>query len=416
MTVATLDANPDQQLRFSTLRVLVVDDQEHVRKWIRRTLGQFEVTRVSEAEDGRSALALVTEPGAEFDVIICDLKMPNIDGVEFLRALSAVRAQAAVIISTMEGDRVLETSAMFASELGLRVLGTVAKPLNADKLRPLLLAAVEESRADAPAPPHISHDTLRRLLTEGKLQVLYQPIIGMKSGDFTGVEALVRWSHPAHGLVGPDVFTGICEESDTLGEWLLATSLREVLAFAGRWSTGGQPIHVSINVHAKAFDRVDLPERLLAEVQAAGVEATQVTLELTERSIANDALRMLDVATRLRLKGFSLAIDDFGTGHSGLTQLRRLPFDVLKIDKQFANGAAQSPSKRSVAEASIALARNLGMTSVAEGVQQRDDWDLLQSLGCDRMQGYFIAKPMPEEGLAAWAAHWTLHQPAGAKR
>jgi EAL domain-containing protein (putative c-di-GMP-specific phosphodiesterase class I) len=260
-----------------------------------------------------------------------------------------------------------------------------------------------------PPPPRLSQQTLRTVLTDGTLHMLYQPMIAMATGEFVGVEALVRWTHPVHGLVGPEMFTDACEESDALGEWLLASSLRETLAFMARWSETGNPIRASINVHAQAFDRIDLPERLLAEVQRVGVEPKQVTLELTERSVASDALRMLDVATRLRLKGFSLAVDDFGTGHAGLTQLRRLPFNVLKIDHQFVHGAAQSSTKRSVLEASIALARNLGMTSVGEGVQQRDDWDLLQDLGCEQMQGFFIARPLAEEGLLAWAAQWTLH-------
>ncbi|MBI2406677.1 MAG: EAL domain-containing response regulator [Gemmatimonadetes bacterium] len=413
MTAAPLALAPDQRFLFNGLRVLVVDDQEHVRKWIRRVLQQFDVTRVTEAEDGRAGLALVTEPGAEFDLIICDLKMPNIDGVEFIRALSALRIQTSVVLLSMQGERVLETSALLATEHGLRVLGAIAKPLNEEKLLPLLQAAVEEPLQPSPAPPRLSQDTLRAVLTDGTLHMLYQPVIAMATGDFAGVEALVRWTHPVHGLVGPDLFAGVCEESDSLSDWLLASTLRETLAFMGRWTATGQPIKAAINVHAKAFDRIDLPERLLAEVQRAGVDPRQVTLELTERSVATDALRMLDVATRLRLKGFSLAIDDFGSGHAGLAQLRRLPFNVLKVDHQFVNGAAESPSKRSVLEASIALARNLSMTSVAEGVQTRDDWDLLQALGCEQMQGYFIARPMPEVGLSAWATQWMLHH-AGA--
>lgn len=409
MTTVPLDIAPDQRIQFMGLRVLVVEDQEHVRKWIRRVFAKFDVTRLSEAEDGRAALAIVTEPGAEFDLIVCDLKMPNIDGVEFIRALSALRIQTSVVLLSMEGERLLETSALLAEQHGLHVLGAVAKPLNEEKLLPLLLAAVEEPHREPPAPPRLSQDTLRAVLTDGTLHMLYHPMIVMSTGEFAGVEALVRWTHPVHGLVGPDVFANVCEESEALGEWLLASSLRETLAFMSRWTATGQPIRASLNVHAKAFDRIDLPERLLAEVQRAGVHPKQLTLELTERSVATDALRMLDVATRLRLKGFSLAIDDFGTGHAGLTQLRRLPFNVLKIDHQFVDGSAKSPSKRSVLEASIALARNLGMMSVAEGVQRRDDWDLLQDLGCDEMQGFFIARPMPEEGLAAWASHWTLH-------
>jgi EAL domain-containing protein (putative c-di-GMP-specific phosphodiesterase class I) len=121
-------------------------------------------------------------------------------------------------------------------------------------------------------------------------------------------------------------------------------------------------------------------------------------------------VRLIDVATRLRLKGFTLSIDDFGTGQSGLSKLQKLPFNELKIDRQFVNGCSQSTTQRSVVEASLALARSLKMVSVAEGVQDRPDWDLLGQLGCDVVQGYFIARPMSEEGLEAWTTQWTLRE------
>ena len=119
---------------------------------------------------------------------------------------------------------------------------------------------------------------------------------------------------------------------------------------------------------------------------------------------------MIDVATRLRLKGFRLSIDDFGTGQSGLAKLQTLPFNELKIDRRFVDGCATSAAKRAVVQASLALSQSLRMVSVAEGVQQRPDWDLLTELGCDVMQGFFIARPMTEDGLAAWATQWAIRQ------
>jgi EAL domain-containing protein (putative c-di-GMP-specific phosphodiesterase class I) len=119
---------------------------------------------------------------------------------------------------------------------------------------------------------------------------------------------------------------------------------------------------------------------------------------------------MLDATTRLRLKRFNLSVDDFGTGHSGLQQLQDLPFNELKIDRRFVDGCSTSSVKRSVVEASLALARSLKLVSVAEGVQTSADWDLLGELGCDVVQGYYIARPMTEEGLATWAANWAARE------
>ncbi|MBI3504683.1 MAG: EAL domain-containing protein [Proteobacteria bacterium] len=178
------------------------------------------------------------------------------------------------------------------------------------------------------------------------------------------------------------------------------------MATAGRWRSSQRELPVAINLSIRAFDWLDLPERVEMFAVDASVPPDWITLEITETHVERDLVRLLDVATRLRLKGFNLSIDDFGTGQSGLSKLHRLPFNELKIDRQFVHGCSHSNSARSVVEASLALARSLRMTAVAEGIQQRPDWDLLAGLGCEVMQGYFIARPMTEEGLAAWAAHW----------
>ncbi len=393
---------------FADKRVLVIDDQEHVRRWVRRVLNGMGFAEISEAEDGRAALAMVTAPGAAFDLIVCDLKMPNTDGIELIRAFSAMRLDADVVLLSMEPERVLETSALLAQEQGLRVLGALAKPLTPEKLEPLLRAGATASAAPSGASP-IDRDALRAALRDGTLYLLYQPKISMQTGRIAGVEALARWKHPELGSATPDAFVALCEESESLARWLLDFVLAEALEFAKRSRESGLDLDVAINVHAGAFDDITLPDRMAKVVGAAGVSPGKVTLEITERSVASDAVRMLDVAARLRLKGFNLAIDDFGTGHSGLAQLRRLPFNQLKIDRQFVHGSAESSTKRSVVEASVALARNLQMTSIAEGVQQRPEWDLLQALGCEEMQGFFTGRPMTEEGFAAWAAQWNLN-------
>ena len=403
-------ADDSTQGEFAQLRILVIDDQEHVRRWIVRVLNGLGITHILQAEDGQSALAHVTAPGAEFDFVLSDLKMPNTDGIELIRAFAALRLDTSVILISMEPERVLETSAMLAEEQGLNIVGAIAKPVTAEKLAPLLRAGMPKPEADDALAPPPAREAIRDALTSGALHLLYQPKIVMTTGRLSGVEALARWRHPEFGLVSPDVFVALCEESPPLGDWLLEFTFREALNFAVRWKESGEELSIAVNVHAGAFDQIDLPDRLEKIAKSLGVPPTQITLELTERSVAPDAVRMLDVATRLRLKGFGLAVDDFGTGHSSLSQLRCLPFNQLKIDRQFVHGSTESSSKRSVVEASVALARNLQMTSVAEGIQRRPEWDLLQSLGCEEMQGYFTARPMSEEGLQAWIAQWNLNR------
>jgi EAL domain-containing protein (putative c-di-GMP-specific phosphodiesterase class I) len=400
----SFDVEP-HRARFATLTALIIDDQEHVRRWVGRVLREMGIDAVTEAGGGQEAFALIAAPGAAFDVIICDLKMPEFDGIQLVRSMALLGVESAVILSSVESERVLETSALLAEERGLRLLGVIAKPITPEKLGPLLQTLDAPVPVRRPAPP-MSREALRRELPKGSLSLVYQPKIAIATGRVVGVEALARWRHPELGNRDPDTFVQLCEEEPRLGAWLLEFTLANAIGFAARRRERGEDLEVAVNIHAGAFDDLDLPERIEALAQAHGVPANRLILELTERSVAQDAVGMLDVATRLRLKGFGLAIDDFGTGHSGLAQLRRLPFNQIKIDRQFVHGSADSSSKRSVVEASVALARNLGMTSVAEGVQRRAEWELLRQLGCEQMQGYYVARAMSEEGLQAWSTQW----------
>ena len=337
-------------LDAGSLKVLVIDDQSHVRNWVRTVLANAGAVQVTEAADGGQAFAAVTRPGAWFDLILCDLRMPERDGIETIRAFAALGLESAIAILSGEEEREIETAGMPAELQGLR------------------------------------------------------------TGKFAGVESLVRWKHPALGLLHPGSFVPLMEGSEDLSASLTEFSLRESITCVGRWRKAGRELRVAINLSARAFDRLDLPERVNAMCLEHRVEPDCITLELTETHVARDAVRLIDVATRLRLKGFTLSIDDFGTGQSGLPKLQRLPFNELKIDRQFVNGCSRSTTQRSVVEASLALARSLKMVSVAEGVQHRPDWDLLGRLGCDVVQGYFIARPMSEEGLEAWTTQWTLRE------
>jgi EAL domain-containing protein (putative c-di-GMP-specific phosphodiesterase class I) len=393
-----------------SLKVLIVDDQSHVRNWVRTVLKHAGVNDVTEASDGSEALTAVTHPGAWFDLILCDLRMPERDGIEVIRAFAALGIESAIAIMSVEEERVIETAGMLAEVQGLRLLGTVSKPLTGEKLMMLF----DKMHAAAPQRPDehrmAPEGDLTNAFIRQELQLVYQPKIWMRTGKFAGVESLVRWKHPALGLFHPNSFVPLMEGSDDLSASLTEFSLRESIACVGRWREAGRELRVAINLSARAFDRLDLPERINAMCLEHKVEPECITLELTETYVARDAVRLIDVATRLRLKGFTLSIDDFGTGQSGLSKLQKLPFNELKIDRQFVSGCSQSSSQRSVVEASLALAHSLKMISVAEGVQHRPDWDLLNQLGCDVMQGYFIARPMSEEGLEAWAMQWMMRE------
>ena len=155
---------------------------------------------------------------------------------------------------------------------------------------------------------------------------------------------------------------------------------------------------------------LNFPDTVAQLATEAGVPLPSLVLEVTESRLMQDVRAPLDILSRLRLKRVGLSIDDFGTGHSSLAQLRDIPFDELKLDRSFINGAARDSSLRAIIEATLAIARQLGMKAVAEGVEDRSDWDCLRELGCDVAQGYFIAHPMPGDALPAWRARWELRR------
>jgi EAL domain-containing protein (putative c-di-GMP-specific phosphodiesterase class I) len=220
-----------------------------------------------------------------------------------------------------------------------------------------------------------------------------------------GVETLVRWEHPEDGMVFPDAFIGLAEEGGIV-DALTRPTLQRALAQARAWRDQGLVLHVGVNVSMDDLFDLSFPDFVVGAITAAGVPVESLVLEITESRLMKNALASLDILTRLRLKHIDLSIDDFGTGHSSLAQLRDIPFDELKIDRGFIHGASTNPSNRAIVEASLGMAHHLGMHSVAEGVEDVDDWTLLRTLGCDFAQGYFIARPMPGDAIVDWVRTW----------
>jgi EAL domain-containing protein (putative c-di-GMP-specific phosphodiesterase class I) len=185
---------------------------------------------------------------------------------------------------------------------------------------------------------------------------------------------------------------------------------RAVLASAMKqlktWSRAGHHVPVAVNVSIDDLTTLDFPDVAASLAADAGIEPSMITLEVTEGQVMRKLSTALDVISRLRLKRFRLAIDDFGTGHSSLAQLRDLPFDELKVDRSFVNGAWTDPTLQAICNARLRMAQQLKLHVVAEGIEDYNDWILLRDLGCDVAQGYFIARPMPGAELAPWMTEW----------
>ncbi|MBZ0090513.1 MAG: EAL domain-containing protein, partial [Thermoanaerobaculia bacterium] len=272
------------------------------------------------------------------------------------------------------------------------------------------VAAPAPARAATNRPPYPAR-RVEEAIAAGELVNFYQPKVSVRTGAVTGVETLVRWRHPEDGLVSPDRFIPIAEESGLI-DALTRVVLSGAIAQARAWLDRGLALKVAINVSMENLTSLDFPDFVAEAVAAGGLAAESVGLEVTESRLMKDPLAALDVLTRLRLKHVGLSIDDFGTGHSSQAQLRDIPFQELKIDRSFVHGAARNAGLRAMLEANVRMAHQLGMWTVAEGVEDLEDWNLMRELDGDLAQGYFISRPIAGADVPAWIDAWEKRRPA----
>jgi diguanylate cyclase (GGDEF)-like protein len=248
---------------------------------------------------------------------------------------------------------------------------------------------------------------LRRAIEHNELSLYFQPKVSLESGKVTCVEALVRWQHPTHGLLGPDLFVPIAEQTGLirpLSRWVVDAALRQ----CNRWRQEGLDLAVAVNLSMRNLHDPEIADMIRQLLTRWGVPPACLTIEITESSLMADAVRAMDVLSRLRTMGVGVSIDDFGTGYSSLAYLKRLPVHELKIDKSFVAHMASDDNDAAIVRSTIGLAHDLGLRVVAEGVEDQATWDLLSALGCDVTQGYFISRPVPALVLGEWlgTARW----------
>lgn len=390
----------------AAIKILVVDDDRFQLMLIARMLANLGFTRVIICEGGLRALATLDGTDVHPDLILLDLNMPHMDGIEVLRNLVERHFTGSLMLVSAEDKRMLQSAELLVQAHRLTLLGHLHKPFSPEALARLLEKFTpRRDPVTRAAPTTYSAEELRSAIAKGELVNHYQPMIQVATRKVVGVEALVRWRHPVDGLVFPDQFIGAAEAHGLIDD-LTRAVLTEALAQAESWKTARLALRVAVNLsmdNLTSFAFADLVSDL---TEKAGLSPKDVVLEVTESRLMKDLRSPLEILTRLRLRRFKLSIDDFGTGNSSLTQLRTLPFDELKIDQSFVHGAWGNPTVRAIFDASLGLAKQLGMHVVAEGVEDRDDWNYILKSGCHQAQGYFIARPMPAADLPAWTETW----------
>lgn len=318
-------------------------------------------------------------------IIIIDLQIPGMDGIELLRELSSLGLTARILVISGSDPKVMESAMFLGTARGMRMVGCLQKPLRIDDLRKIL----------DQFNPHLSEPTgedLQQAIDKNGLSLQYQAKLDLRTDTIVGVEALARWRHPTLGSISPNKFIPLAEQNDLitpLTKWVIS----EAIAQAADWNAQGLTISTAINLSAAAAYGYDLPDWVENICRRVNLPPHRVTFELTETAAMRDGIKLMDVLTRLRLKGFHLSIDDFGIGYSSLVQLQQLPFSELKIDISFIRNLLTSESSSVIVDTIIGMARNLKLVTVAEGVESPDVLNMLKQKGCDYAQGFHIARP-----------------------
>jgi EAL domain-containing protein (putative c-di-GMP-specific phosphodiesterase class I) len=371
-------------------RLLLVDDDPAFGRLMKR-LAEGSGFEVEVTDD--PVVFVRTARAWHPSVIVLDLKIPGMDGIELLRALAADKCAAHVVLASGSDVKILESAHQLGRERGLNMSGMLRKPAHVDTVRELLATF-------KPVAKHLLSADLAEAIAANDLFLEYQPKFDPRRRRVIGAEALVRWRHRTHGIIRPDQFITIAEETTLihrLTEWVVANAAKQ----AHLWQRAGYKIELAVNISAKDLEDLDLPERLDQCCRDAGVDPETMLLELTETGTMREPTLMMDVLTRLRLKGFKLSIDDFGTGYSSLVQLQRMPFSELKIDQSFVKEMTTNNGCSIIAEIVVTLAHKLGLQSVAEGVETAATLDSLIAMGCDIAQGYYLGRPMAADALTA---------------
>jgi len=390
----------------SAIRILVLDDESFMLKLLGHVLANLGFIQVTTCDSGCEALAWIDRSNSQPDLILLDLNMPEMDGVEFVRHLVERHFTGSIILVSGEDERMRQTVEKLVRVHKISILGHLHKPVNPTDLSALLEKWMPPSLGEPRAEKKAYHaDEVRAAIGNGELVNYYQPKVDVVSGKVVGVESLVRWRHPQDGMVFPDQFIGVAEAHGLIDD-LTRAVVGEAFVQAKIWQDLGLNLRVAVNVSMDNLATLEFADYLTAAASVAGIGPNSIVLEVTESQLMSELSAPLEILTRLRLKRFSLSIDDFGTGHSSLSQLRDIPFDELKVDQGFVHGAASNHTLRAIYDASLSLAQQLGMKTVAEGVEDRADWDFVRSTGCDLAQGYFIAKPMPAGEITDWISVW----------
>ena len=386
---------------MNKLNVLVVDDSSVQRNHVMNMCLEQGVGNVVGAINGADAIDKLLVD--KFDLVFIDLEMPIMDGVELSRKIAKDKLVKSVIILSSKDPSLISSIGTMAESDGLTVLGTFKKPMQVNDLENSLnrLTTHTNSNENHKIYNRLVVDDLIEGIKEKQITLFYQPKLTCKGLLLKGVEALARWNHPTLGFVSPVEFITAAEEFGIISElthYLFDIALKQKV----QWRDHGINFHLAFNLSPLSLAENKLAEKIFTQVALHNIAPKEIVLEVTENAICGEISTAIETLAKLRLKGFKLAIDDYGTGFANAQQLSRVPATELKLDRILVDNVATRPQQLAILKSTVNLAKDLGLTTVAEGVENYDDFKLLLKLNVDLVQGYYFAKPMDASKLVHW--------------
>ena len=382
--------------------ILVIDDDPTQVAILHAYFKSLKVEEVKGTTNAAEGLAYINSKNNEIDLIVSDLQMPEMDGLEFLRHLSSLKFKGKLaLISGVKSD-LLNHAARLAKMHSLNLIGQVAKPVTKSALDNLFLKGDHSNNVQKQSEKYfITQNDITKAMKNDEVEPYFQPKIDVQTGKVIGAEALVRWMRPGIGFISPEVLINFAEANGRIEEltfYLFNKTLVSAVEFLKLY-----PAQIfATNLSPGMARNLSLPDQLLERIKKHNLRPENFSFEVTENNVLHLDAVTLEVLSRLRILDFEVAIDDFGTGSSNIQTLRDFPYSELKIDRSFVSNATSNVFSEETVRAAVSLAHERGMKIVAEGVENFETFDFIKSQGIEFAQGYLFSEALSHHEYLAF--------------